>query len=110
MVFEVKTDQNLVFGQSQSTILAGGRYDYLAYNFGHKGPLPAVGWAAGINRLVMLLQDMEEKGILKTRDQLHSMPVIGIAAHCDSSELTPEVELELLKYCLNLQRDIPNYG
>lgn len=38
---------------AQSTVLAGGRYDGLSEQMG--GPhLPSVGWAAGIERLVML--------------------------------------------------------
>ncbi len=40
---------------SQGTVLAGGRYDGLVAEMG--GPMtPAVGWAAGIERLAMLMQ------------------------------------------------------
>ncbi|WP_137680308.1 histidine--tRNA ligase [Aurantiacibacter suaedae] len=43
---------------SQSTILGGGRYDGLLYSLG--GPhTPAVGWAAGIERLAMLVGEKE---------------------------------------------------
>jgi histidyl-tRNA synthetase len=42
---------------SQSTILGGGRYDGLVESMG--GPAtPAVGWAAGIERLAMLLEEV----------------------------------------------------
>ncbi|QJQ32023.1 histidine--tRNA ligase [Sphingomonas lacunae] len=42
---------------SQSTILGGGRYDGLVETMG--GPAtPAVGWAAGIERLAMLLEEV----------------------------------------------------
>lgn len=41
---------------AQSTILAGGRYDGLAARFGGP-PAPAVGWAAGVERLLMVLGD-----------------------------------------------------
>lgn len=42
---------------SQSTILGGGRYDGLVEAMG--GPAtPAVGWAAGIERLAMLVEDV----------------------------------------------------
>ena len=39
---------------AQSTVLGGGRYDGLMESLGG-GPTPAVGWAAGIERLAMLL-------------------------------------------------------
>ena len=40
---------------SQGTVMAGGRYDGLVAEMG--GPMtPAVGWAAGIERLAMLMQ------------------------------------------------------
>lgn len=43
---------------SQSTVLGGGRYDGLMYSLG--GPhTPAVGWAAGIERLAMLVGEKE---------------------------------------------------
>tara|TARA_R110002033_G_scaffold16466_2_gene45634 strand:+ start:1163 stop:2545 length:1383 start_codon:yes stop_codon:yes gene_type:complete len=52
--FEFVTDQ---LG-AQGTVLAGGRYDGLIESLGGD-PTPAVGWAAGIERLSMLL-DMRE--------------------------------------------------
>lgn len=52
--FEVVTDQ---LG-AQGTVLAGGRYDGLVQGLG--GPAtPAIGFAAGIERLAMLLEDVE---------------------------------------------------
>ena len=44
---------------SQSTILGGGRYDGLMESLGG-APTPAVGWAAGIERLAMLVGDKSE--------------------------------------------------
>ena len=44
---------------SQSTILGGGRYDGLMESLGG-APTPAVGWAAGIERLAMLVGDKAE--------------------------------------------------
>lgn len=43
---------------SQGTVLAGGRYDGLVEQLGGK-PTPAVGFAMGIERLVLLLQTLE---------------------------------------------------
>jgi len=47
---------------SQSTILGGGRYDGLMESLGG-APTPAVGWAAGIERLAMLVGAQEEKRV-----------------------------------------------
>jgi histidyl-tRNA synthetase len=53
--FEFKTDK---LG-AQGAVLAGGRYDGLIAQMG--GPeLPGVGWAAGIERLAMLLEQAPE--------------------------------------------------
>ena len=41
---------------AQGTVLGGGRYDGLMESLGGK-PTPAVGWAAGIERLAMLVAD-----------------------------------------------------
>jgi histidyl-tRNA synthetase len=43
---------------AQGTVLGGGRYDGLIENLGGP-PTPAVGWAAGIERLAMLLDGVE---------------------------------------------------
>ena len=45
---------NPALGGAQSTVCAGGRYDYLIEEIGGR-PTPGVGWAAGIERLVMSL-------------------------------------------------------
>ncbi|ANK12232.1 histidine--tRNA ligase [Erythrobacter neustonensis] len=45
---------------SQSTVLGGGRYDGLMESLGGAAT-PAVGWAAGIERLAMLVGAREEK-------------------------------------------------
>ena len=50
-VFEIKSED---LG-AQSTVLAGGRYDGLVKIMGGP-PTPGVGWAAGVDRLAMLLE------------------------------------------------------
>ncbi|CAG8515488.1 10433_t:CDS:2 [Paraglomus occultum] len=53
-IFEFKCkDKSL--GTTQDTILAGGRYDGLVKRMGGKEEIPAVGWAAGIDRLALLV-------------------------------------------------------
>lgn len=43
---------------AQGTICAGGRYDNLVEQLGGS-PTPAVGWAAGVERLILLLQKLD---------------------------------------------------
>lgn len=59
-VFEFVTDK---IG-AQSTVCGGGRYDYLIENMGHK-PISGVGFALGIERLILLLE-AQQKEVLKT--------------------------------------------
>ena len=48
---------------AQGTVLGGGRYDGLIENLG--GPAtPAVGWAAGIERLAMLVEELQRPEII----------------------------------------------
>jgi histidyl-tRNA synthetase len=55
-VFELIADDPRL--GAQSTILAGGRYDYLVSSLG--GPeTPAVGWACGMERITMLMDSAE---------------------------------------------------
>lgn len=64
---------------AQGTVLGGGRYDGLIENLG--GPVtPAVGWAAGIERLAMLV---EEAGAFRT-----FVPDVAVVAENADCELT----------------------
>ena len=55
-VFEFKTDE---LG-SQDTLIGGGRYDGLIKTLG--GPdIPGVGWAGGVERILMLMENSELK-------------------------------------------------
>ncbi|MAX00415.1 MAG: histidine--tRNA ligase [Sphingomonas sp.] len=47
---------------AQGTVLAGGRYDGLIETLGGN-PTPGVGWAAGIERLAMLLDGPQAQGV-----------------------------------------------
>lgn len=63
-IFEVMSDDP-AFGGGFTTILAGGRYNGLAEQLG--GPqTPGVGFAMGVERLMLLLQDQEVKHELST--------------------------------------------
>lgn len=75
-----------VLGSSQNTLLAGGRYDYLANQFGYsKGEsLPAVGWAMGLSRVMMVTQYMEECKLLRIAER--KPLVIGLISFVSKSE------------------------
>lgn len=64
IVFEIKTsDPNL---GTQSTVLAGGRFDKLISNLG--GPdLPAAGWACGLERISLLAENSAKNLLTKTK-------------------------------------------
>lgn len=64
---------------AQGTVLAGGRYDGLVESLG--GPAtPAIGFAAGLERLSMLLDDKDEAGI--------DVAVVALGAEVLSYSLT----------------------
>lgn len=53
-VEDVKDDKGIL-GSSQGTVLAGGRYDGLAQLLSEEsGPVPAIGWAAGVERMIAM--------------------------------------------------------
>ncbi len=61
---------------SQGTVCGGGRYDTLIEQLGGK-PAPAVGWALGIERLLLLLQ---EAGVEAPEMRPHAYAVVTHAA------------------------------
>ena len=73
-VFEFKTDS---LG-SQDTIIGGGRYDGLIKTLGGQN-IPGVGWAGGVERIMMLMQDQTNKteaihfSILDQKFKLHAL-------------------------------------
>lgn len=93
--FEIKCLQKTsVLGASQDTVLAGGRYDNLSSQYIGKS-VPAFGWAAGIDRLSLLLQEFSvPKPPIKTK-------TIGVVSHLDSTELQYGPQLRQLCFELN---------
>src|SRR3546814_12856775 len=75
--FEFVTDRP----GAQGTVLGGGRYDGLVEALGGP-PTPAVGWAAGIARLAMLVElgrpERVEFGVLSEVRELDKLAV-GVA-------------------------------
>lgn len=90
-VFEWVTDQ---LG-AQGTVCAGGRYDGLTAQLGGRST-PAVGFAMGVERLVLLLQDLAlvPEGLDRTAD-------IYLAAVGD-------VQLPAMRLAESLRQELPN--
>lgn len=78
---------------AQGTVLAGGRYDGLVEALGGQ-PTPAVGWAAGIERLAMLLdRDVSERieaAILPMGDAAQ-LKAIAAASQLRSEGISAEI-------------------
>ncbi len=91
---------------AQGTVMAGGRYDGLVEEMGGP-PTPAVGWAAGIERLSMLCNEMP-----KPMDTVAVLPVVGqidpdkaISAAVDMMQLLRRSSIRAeMSYSGNLKR------
>ena len=68
-------------GASQSAVLAGGRYDSLAESLGGKHTVPAVGWAAGIERIKLLCETIPSLGDFGGAGKSHAAPTLAIVVH-----------------------------
>ena len=78
---------------SQSTVLGGGRYDGLMESLGGAAT-PAVGWAAGIERLAMLVGAREEERLavaIALEAEQHSDVALAMAQHLRSNRYSVEV-------------------
>lgn len=78
---------------SQSTVLGGGRYDGLMESLGG-APTPAVGWAAGIERLAMLVGAREEVSadlIIVVEDDARIAEAIGLIGNVRKQGFTAEL-------------------
>lgn len=95
-VFEWVTDK---LG-AQGTVCAGGRYDGLVEQLGGK-PTPAVGFAMGIERLILLLETLEviPAEIMQTVD----LYVCGVGAGADQTALLLSDRLRTERPWLRIQ-------
>src|SRR5690606_32655156 len=89
-VFECVTDK---LG-SQGTVCAGGRYDGLVEQMGGK-PTPGVGFAMGIERLVLLLETLEQIPEEISRQVDVYLCAFGEAAELAALALTERVRDQL---------------
>ncbi len=78
---------------AQGTVLGGGRYDGLMESLGG-APTPAVGWAAGIERLAMLLDMQDEDAadcILVVEDDALMAPAIAALRRIRTAGLSADL-------------------
>ncbi|HEX8554030.1 MAG TPA: histidine--tRNA ligase [Sphingomonas sp.] len=79
---------------AQGTVLGGGRYDGLIESLGG-APTPGVGWAAGVERLAMLVGEVEENrpnfGII-VEDDTFQLEAISLAKELRRSKFSVEVQ------------------
>lgn len=81
---------------AQGTICAGGRYDHLVEQLGG-APTPAVGWASGIERLILLLEAQK-------------LPVPNAAAQVYFCWLGETARSEAMRQAERLRNALPGLG
>lgn len=86
---------------SQGTVLAGGRYDNLVSQLGGS-PSPAVGWASGVERLVLLLEKQQAAATAADAPQVY-VCTMGEGAERQARVLAEGWRNQLpgLRLCLN---------
>ena len=97
-VFEWTTDR---LG-AQGTVLAGGRYDGLVEQLGGT-PTAAIGWAAGIERLILLMKDA---GVALS----DAAPQVYVCAMGDAAQREAAILAERLRDALPALRLVLNAG
>ena len=90
-VFEWVTDK---LG-AQGTVCGGGRYDGMIEQLGGK-PTPAVGWAMGVERMILLLQEMQQEpaGLGQQTDVY--LAHMGDAASLRTMQLAEQLRSDIL--------------
>jgi histidyl-tRNA synthetase len=97
-VFEWITDQ---LG-AQGTVCAGGRYDGLVEQLGGS-PTPAVGWASGVERLILLMKAQGVVGPVATAD-------VYLCAFGEAAQRQASMLAEQLRDSLPALRLVTNAG
>jgi histidyl-tRNA synthetase len=85
---------------AHNAVLAGGRYDSLAQMMGNKDPIPSIGWAAGIERLNLM---MEQE--MPTMRPISMIP-IGPAAEKEVTGIAQSLRQEAFPVILSHQGNL----
>ncbi|KAG2393194.1 hypothetical protein C9374_009771 [Naegleria lovaniensis] len=92
---------------AKSTILAGGRYDTLAKQLGSPNMIPAVGWASGIERLTILMEELEKN---KTQPFSQFLPKVFVAVIRGTESTHGVSEDDLARFALNISQQLRSQG
>lgn len=79
---------------SQNTVCAGGRYDNLVEALGGP-PTPAVGWALGLERLLLLLDETAESGPFAFIVSSCSKLALKLATQLRNAEVSCEIDFPI---------------
>jgi histidyl-tRNA synthetase len=100
-IFEITSNQ---LG-SQDAILGGGRYNGLSQQLGGKVSIPSIGWATGIERLMLILEKT-----YKTQPILKKIGLVCIGEDMLNQALSIAVGLRSLGFCVVLSYKFDNIG
>jgi histidyl-tRNA synthetase len=96
--FEFVVTDTEQLGAQQATVLAGGRYDNLVSTLGSSAAIPAIGWAAGVDRLVSLIDPPSSVG-------KGSLGIVTFREHCDEDRTADELDRNALKFASRLRKE-----
>lgn len=101
-VFEFKATSPEL-GVQQGTVLAGGRYDGLVEKMGGPPGVPSIGWAAGLERLSLLV---DRGDIPPRRRPIAVIPIPDVNTHAtdDSSVSTAAIHHHAMSISSTLRR------
>ncbi|GBG26600.1 Histidine--tRNA ligase [Hondaea fermentalgiana] len=88
--------------QRPSAILAGGRYDGLSSTLGFKDEVPGIGWAAGVERLVL-----ERARLALPAGGMESPPVVFLAPIVERDEQASTIHGRIRTLAATLRRASP---
>jgi len=89
-VFEWVTDK---LG-AQGTVCGGGRYDGMIEELGGK-PTPAVGWAMGVERMILLLQELQQTPADITQKVDLYVAHLGAEANVRAMQLAEQLRIDI---------------
>eukprot|EP00040_Diaphanoeca_grandis_P005128 m.31496 g.31496 ORF g.31496 m.31496 type:complete len:428 (+) comp16469_c0_seq1:103-1386(+) len=85
---------------AQAAVLAGGRYDNLVKVLDGKRAVPAVGWAAGVDRLALLMYECDGD----VAEPPPTVWVVQVRKRANDSAADKEVRIECLRLVQKLRR------
>ena len=86
---------------SQNAVAGGGRYDNMVGDFSGKESRPAVGFGAGLDRVLMLLDQAESKPALRPRAEV-ALAALGEAAFREGFKLAGRLRARGLRVQMDL--------